>query len=358
MKKTRFHVLGLAHQCLGRLVPSCAFTMKVVNMCSMLKAADHEVFLYGASDWCEEVPHDRYFECVSDDTLESLYGAKYRETFNLQFKLEDAAWKEFQRRASRAIGRNLTGSGCTDIVLASYGVAHEPVVPPEAAAMTIEMGIGYSGIFAKRKVWESYAWQHYMLGTRGSNLAMASDTVIPNYLNPLDFQFSTEKGDYALVLGRMNVDKGILEAYRACEEQGTPLVLAGTGDPEWIKQNLPKANYIGPVGTAGRRTLLSQAKVLLALTQYVEPFGGVAIEAAYSGTPVISSDFGAFTETVLPGHTGYRVRDVYQTIASLEKIGQISPKDCHSWGRQFRIENIWPRYESYFEHQLNLYENL
>ncbi len=48
------------------------------------------------------------------------------------------------------------------------------------------------------------------------------------------------------------------------------------------------------------------ALALLTPTYYVEPFGGVAVEAQLCGTPVLASDWGAFTETVQVGVSGFR----------------------------------------------------
>jgi len=52
--------------------------------------------------------------------------------------------------------------------------------------------------------------------------------------------------------------------------------------------------------------LIAGATALLAPTLYIEPFGGITVEAMMSGVPAITTDFGCFTETVEPWKTGFR----------------------------------------------------
>lgn len=351
---TTFHVLGLAHQCTTQLVTSCAYTAKIVNMCRMLLKAGHNAILYHAGSVAIELPKLTGVQVVDDATMENLYGSKFYETYNQNIDLNDRAWKEFRRNASKEIGRRLTDQ--TDIVLATYGAAHQAACPSENAALTVESGIGYEGVFARCKVWESYAWQHFVAGQRRNQIWMDRDTVIPNYIDPKQFTYEEKKEDHALFLGRVIPGKGVLDAYEACKLAGKKLVIAGPGDEKWIKETMPEALYVGMVGIPGRRQMLAKASVLFALTKYTEPFGGVAVEAAYSGTPVIASDWGAFTETVIPGKTGFRVRDVFQAATVLKQLDQIQPAECRSWASQFEMDRIWPKYDSYFEHQLNLFK--
>ena len=44
--------------------------------------------------------------------------------------------------------------------------------------------------------------------------------------------------------------------------------------------------------------LFANAKCTLMPSKYAEPFGFVALESMLSGTPVITTDYGAFPETV------------------------------------------------------------
>lgn len=356
----RFHVLGLAHQPVNGLVSSCAYTAKVKNMCIMLARAGHEVHLYHAGspiDSFEGLPVVGH-QVVGDKTMETAYGPKFCETYNQQWNEDDRPWQEFRRRAGVLIGRNLTDKG--DIVLASFGTAHQGCCPSSAAAMVVEMGIGYEGIFAKRKVWESYAWRHFMYG-RNPLSDPSHDTVIPGYFRAGDFQMRHDTGDNKgplLFLGRVREDKGVLEAYQAATIAGAKLVIAGPGDPEWIKKNMPEAEYVGMVGPRDRASLLLEASALVCFTRYIEPFGNVAIEAMATGIPVISSDWGAFTETVIPGRTGYRCSNAGQIVSAIRKI-HVSGRDwrteCQSFASNFEISSIWPRYEAYFESQHELF---
>ena len=105
------------------------------------------------------------------------------------------------------------------------------------------------------------------------------------------------------------------------ERHNEPIKIAGLGDVHKFQGK--NMDFIGAVTGDTKLELFKKAKAILVPTQYVEPFGIVVIEAMMSGTPVISSDFGAFVETVDHGKTGYRCRtlgDYLAAISSVEKL--------------------------------------
>lgn len=101
---------------------------------------------------------------------------------------------------------------------------------------------------------------------------------------------------------------------------------------------------------------MSKAKGLFMPTTYLEPFGYVAIEAMFSGTPVITTDGGAFPETVLHGVTGYRCRNLEEFIWAAKNIKKIKPADCRRWAMgNYSMKKATERYKDYFTKIMNLY---
>ena len=144
------------------------------------------------------------------------------------------------------------------------------------------------------------------------------DAVIPNYLNPADYPFQPDggQGDYYLYLGRLIKRKGIHIAVETCKRLGAKLKIAGQGCIKVEGNRIHCADgevyegdnleYVGFATGAKRAALYQNAIATFVPTTYIEPFGAVAIESQMAGTPAITTDFGAFPETVEHGKTGFR----------------------------------------------------
>jgi glycosyltransferase involved in cell wall biosynthesis len=118
----------------------------------------------------------------------------------------------------------------------------------------------------------------------------------------------------------------------------------------------PHVEVVGYLEPEARDDMLRGARALLAPTHYNEPFGGVTIEALLCGTPIITSDWGAFAENNLHGVTGYRCRTIEQFVWAANNIGKISRAKCRQWAaKNFSLERIGAMYEEYFTSLLTLY---
>lgn len=356
MAKLRFHLLGLAHLETNRKNSSCAYTQKIIKLAEMLKNQGHTLYFYGVEG--SEVSCDKFFEVSSLHDIEQCYGKYDRSTNFFRQNPYDSAHSTFNQNAVEAI---LSNKEERDILLCPMGVYQKPIADA-VKLMTVEPGIGYEGVFSSHRVFESYAWMHYIYGRLNIADGEWYDAVIPNYFNPDDFPFKEKKQDYLLYFGRIITRKGVETAAQVAKATGNLLYVVGQGSLDNPQEGLSLGNekhivYRPAVGSKERAELLGNAKAVLMPTYYLEPFGGVNVEAQLCGTPVITTDWGAFPETVLHGVTGYRCRVFEEFCWAVRHIDNISPRSCREWAeKNYSMDRIGKMYEEYFQRINRLFD--
>jgi glycosyltransferase involved in cell wall biosynthesis len=352
----RFHVLGLPHTVSSTEYNACAFTQKVVKFCRMMKGRGHTLIHYGHEDSVTDA--DEQVTVTTNKDLEISYGNyDWRKNF-FKHSADDHAHITFNKKAGEEIFKRKQKN---DFILAFWGYGVKGACDANPDLITVEPGIGYPHSFARFKVFESYAVMHALCGVEAvkSGIMDWYHTVIPNYFDPSEFTFSSEKEDYILALGRITSGKGVDIAIQATEQTGHQLVIAGQGGPEnvGLKDWPSHVNYVGYADIEKRKKLMSKAKAGFIASTYIEPFGGVQVEYLMSGTPVISSDWGAFTEVNLHGVTGYRGRTMEDFVWAINNISNINSQTCADWANaNYSMEVIARKYEHYFQQVLNIYQ--
>lgn len=244
-----------------------------------------------------------------------------------------------------------------DIILCPFGHAHGAAVRDlpqlEQGAGAIESGIGYYDCMLPWRVYESHAVRHATMAKEGrygvQPDGVRMEWVVPNYYDITEWDEHIG-GSPVVFMARLTEGKGVptfLAMARA--HPNIPFVLAGQGDPEAFGPLPSNVEYVGPVVGRKRSALLGKARCVVAPSRYIEPFGGVVVEAALCGTPAITSDFGAFTETVLHGITGLRCATERQFVDAVTQVTDLKRKTVRQRAvRLYGMERIGNLYADIF----------
>ncbi len=145
-----------------------------------------------------------------------------------------------------------------------------------------------------------------------------------------DFPFNPKLSDDLLFFGRVHPDKGAAEAISVARESGRHLHMYGiVQDREYYESEVVPADdgvqvsYHGAVGGMQRLDALGNARALLHLINFDEPFGLSVIEAMACGTPVIASRRGSMPELIDHGVTGFLVDNLEEAKQAIERIDEI-----------------------------------
>lgn len=166
---------------------------------------------------------------------------------------------------------------------------------------------------------------------------LAESRVIRNGINSGLWPFARRKvrrGHATLLyLGRLEYEKGVHDAIAALPRirrthPGTTLVVAGDGTQEdWLREQARKHKSLKAITFAGRVdhemlvALLHDCDAAV-LPSHYEPFGIVALEAAATGAPLVTSNVGGLGEAVIDGETGrsFPPRDVAALASAVRAV--------------------------------------
>jgi glycosyltransferase involved in cell wall biosynthesis len=339
------HVLFPHHTIANDEYSHCAFTGKARRFPAMMKPLGYTVHEYSnaGSQSASDVKH------VMLNAAEFAAHIKPESSSpGAQADPHSHAGKIFRARLERALSEYAKPG---DIV-AHIWTAYWDLITKFPRLNHVETGIGYpnDGIGAYR-IFESYAWMHFHWArycTPGGVIPMVQQSyavdrnpactwVVPNYYDPADWPYVDRPDNYVVFMARFVVDKGIemlrkviKEWHRRHPDDGMKFVLAGMGGyAEWLAasdftpEELARIDYRGVVNGRARAEMVGKAKAMLLPSIFVEPFGGSGVESMLTGTPLIAPDFGAFTETVEQGRTGFRCRTIDDYVNGIEEVGQL-----------------------------------
>ncbi|MFI5486311.1 glycosyltransferase [Micromonospora echinaurantiaca] len=162
------------------------------------------------------------------------------------------------------------------------------------------------------------------------------------------------KGDYALILGRINPGKGQDLGARLAQRVGVPLVLAGPVGPYHRPADLAAAGdearqnpdvrffldevaphvdgdlvrWVGTVAGQERDDLLAGARATLFPLRWEEPGGTAVVESLALGTPVVATARGCLPELIEHGRTGLLTKDEEELGELLLAASLLDPGEC------------------------------
>lgn len=354
----RFHLVALPHTRLTPQYSCCAYTGKVERFARMMLDLGHQVEVYESID---PLPPEEYCSQPFDPS--------------------HPRWVAHNAHVIQQIARSKQPG---DFLCVIAGRCQEPIARAHPDLRCVEFGVGYGGVFADFCVFESYAWMHAVYAQQAGGACQANgrfyDCVIPNYFDLDEFPEGFGQGGpivglgfrgryyydsegrpvgctgygghvdrfppYYLYVGRLTSRKGVQIAEEACRRLGAKLLIAGPpGD--YVPQY---GEVLGPVRPAQRAQLMGGAIATFVPTTYVEPFGGVAVESRLCGTPVLTTDWGAFPELVTNGVDGYRCRTLAEFCTRAEHAKDITRRTVRARAQaRFGMQRVASQYQDYFE---------
>jgi glycosyltransferase involved in cell wall biosynthesis len=190
--------------------------------------------------------------------------------------------------------------------------------------------------------------------------------VKPNFL-PCDPGQRSVAGNYALFVGRLSPEKGVLEMLRTWQHlPHIPLVVVGDGPlyddaVELIRRSgSTHITLLGRMSAEDTWAQMKGARFLIFPSRWYEPFGMVLLEAGAAGVPAVATRVAGVPELVVDGKTGL-LFDVQEEDGLVSKVNWAwtHPAEMGAMGgtaRQLYLENFTA--EKNYESLINVYRSV
>jgi glycosyltransferase involved in cell wall biosynthesis len=273
--------------------------------------------------------------------------------------------KKFYRNAIKEIEKRKDPD---DFLMIMQGYYNKEIADALDLFLTMEPGIGYRGSVPRlnsgKTVYRGFESSYIMNYTYGRENAQNNSTangayydrVFPNYFEKEDFTFKEDKDDYFFYIGRLIYRKGVQTAITTSKILGKKLIIAGQkDDAEKFDLDQEGIEYVGYVDPEKRTELMANAKACFIPTYYLEPFGGTNVESQLCGTPVLTTDFGAFLDTVVQGVTGYRCHTLNDFVACGQLVDNLDPKVIRKHAERYLTDNMQWELEDWMRELYQVY---
>lgn len=347
----KLHLLGLFHTVPAAEFSHCAFTGRVIRFGKMMLPFGWDVIEYAnEGSEADATEHVTILDTQRFWELKKLYK---KEQPNEAASTDSTLYREFASRLVKELALRVNDG---DIVCHPFGICHADLVGRFPNAHHVEIGIGYTQCAMPLRVYETYQWMSWHQGkeqTGGNDFQW----VCPMGYDLDDWEPSYEQGEYLLYFGRVIECKGMAIVKELAKHVDMPIRVVGEID-ESMKLFLDDAVNItveGPVTGKARSELLRNAYAMLMPTRYTEPFGGAGVEGQLCGTPLIGSDFGAFSETIIHNVTGYRCHTLGDYVEAVRKVKALNRRQIASIARgRYGLETVGAQMDKIFRQILTL----
>ena len=335
----RIHLPTLFHTVPALDFSHCAFTSRCRNFGKAVIPYGHEVIEY--SNEGSQALSTELVNILSAEEFAELKDLYAIEQPNSVANIDSTLYRRFtEKLISEMKGRVQPG----DMIGHVFGIAYQQLAEIFPEAYHVELGIGYEQAWSSFRIYESYHWMSWHAGKEQRD---GSDYhwVCPMMYDMDEWEPTYTEGDYLLYFGRIIERKGIAIVKEIARHTNLKVLMVGDGNKELLEPFLSDApdnlEYRPPVTGKERSKLLGGARAMLMPTRFFEPFGNSGIEAQLCGTPLLASDFAAFSETMIHGYSGYRCHTLGDYLKAIELAPSLNRRAISSNAKaKYSIQNV------------------